>query len=333
MWKARPNRPCAPATCCRISTPMDRTELAWAAGFWDGEGSAYLTGSPERRTRQPQGRINQAGTAGVPAALVRFQHAVGFGLIKGPHRKEGREPLYRWIVSSRAEVRAIHDLLGPWLGPVKRLQLEEVLGSSSFSEILPREASGDELLAWAAGLFDGEGSTYNPRHRSHSGYVTLEAAITQSDPNGVPCVLSRFAGIVRNGRTRGPYPAPEGCNPVYRWKSHRAADIAAMVAMLRPWLGAVKRDQADSAIARFSAQAPLPRGNPAWGNRKTHCVRGHEYATARRRSFKGRGRNEHAPRASHQCLACLREHAARKRRERGQKERRPSGRRSVRSSS
>ncbi len=60
---------------------MDRTELAWAAGFWDGEGSAYLTGSRDRATKQPQARMDQSSTTGVPEVLIRFQKALGSGVI------------------------------------------------------------------------------------------------------------------------------------------------------------------------------------------------------------------------------------------------------------
>jgi hypothetical protein len=56
------------------------------------------------------------------------------------------------------------------------------------------------------------------------------------------------------------------------------------------------------------SQPPLPRGNPAWGNRKTHCVNGHEYATARIRPFVGRGKNKER-RDNKQCLVCLRDYA------------------------
>jgi hypothetical protein len=250
--------------------------------------------------------------------LIRFQHAVGCGSVSGPTLKEGKEPLYRWETSRKTHIERVLDLLCPWLGIVKVRQLCSVLrlpDRTVMSGWLGRE----EALAWAAGLFDGEGSVYLAKHRTHAGYFRLETAITQSDANGVPFVLDRFERIVRIGQTRGPYPPPPGHDPIYRWKAHRAQEITAMVAVLRPWLGEVKRDQADRAIAVVSAQTPLPRGNPAWGNRKTHCVKGHEYATARIRPFRGRGVNTEPQRASHQCLACVRDHARRKRIERKQR--------------
>jgi hypothetical protein len=80
---------------------------------------------------------------------------------------------------------------------------------------------------------------------------------------------------------------------------------------LWPWLGQVKRAQARAMLKVLNGQPVLPRGNPAWGNRKTHCVNGHEYATARIRPYVPR-RGGGQRRDSQQCLVCVRD-AARER--------------------
>jgi hypothetical protein len=205
---------------------------------------------------------------------------------------------------------------------VKRRQFERVLS-------LPEEASTavmsvEEGIAWAAGLFDGEGSVYLAKHRTHVGYFRLEAAITQSDPTGQPEVLTRFRAVTDLGFVKGPYPAPEGCDPVYRWKLYRREEIERLIDRLRPHLGSVKRAQAERAIAVVAAQVPLPRGNPAWGNNKTHCVNGHEYASGRIRAFRGRGKNREAPRVNHHCLRCAREAARDRRRSAAKSKKRTS---------
>lgn len=301
---------------------MDHTELAWAAGFWDGEGSTYLVRSRDRAASYAHARLNQASRIGPPEVLLRFQRVVGLGDVRGPVLEEGKEPLYRWEVANRADVIRTLMSLHPWLGIVKRDQFAQVLGLQASETAAPHVASLTESLAWAAGFFDGEGSVYLAKHRTHSGYVRLEAAITQSHGGGPPPVLTDFQSILGVGRVRGPYPAPAGHLPVYRWKAHRRPQIEDLIERLWPWLGNVKRDQAKRAITLVAAQPPLPRGNPAWGNRKTHCVRGHEYATARVRPFRGRGKNDLPPRDSSQCLACVREYATNVRRRRGIRPRR-----------
>lgn len=310
---------CQHAMRCRIWSAVERTELAWAAGFWDGEGSAYLVRQEGRRTAQPHARINQSSTTGMPEVLVRFEAALGFGSLQGPDLMEGREPLYRWVVSSRALVEAILERLEPWLGQVKRHQLQTVLGAPSVS-LGRNPVDQRESLAWCAGLFDGEGSVYLAKHQSHAGHLVLEAAITQSSEAGTPEVLERFRDAFGLGKIYGPYPTGPGWAPVYRWKAHRRGHIEVILARLEPNLGAVKRSQAAAALAIVAAQPPLSRGNPAWGNRKTQCVNGHEYASARIRPYRARKPGGVQRRDSKQCLICVRESARRRRRERTMRE-------------
>lgn len=288
---------------------MDRTEQAWAAGFFDAEGWAAAARYGRGDIRRPIAQINQADAFGVPEVLGRFRAAVGVGRISGPQRAPGKIDLYRWVASSRADVGRTFEELSPWLGPVKVTQFENATGAAAPPVQEPRP---DEALAWAAGLFDGDGSTCLLKHRTHTGYICAEMSITQTSRTGAPEVLTRFRAIVELGHVNGPFGGSDRCEPVFRWKAHRLADIAMVAQALWPWLGHVKRAQAERVVAAVSSQPPLPRGNPAWGNRKTHCVNGHEYASARMRPFvPRRGGSELRP--SKYCLACLREHARRQR--------------------
>jgi hypothetical protein len=286
---------------------MDRYELAWAAGFFDGEGWTNAVAQRGRRTTQPMARINQADAAGVPAVLVRFQSVLGgLGRVGGPYMKDGRKDLYRWEVSSRGDVELLHHFLMPWLGNVKLLEFSSALGRAAARS---REcAPADEWRAWAAGLYDGEGSLYLLDHRTHEGYQTPEMCVTQSSSDGAPEVLARVAAILGVGHVNGPYEQAGARLDVYRWKSAARSDIEAVVATLWPWLGTVKRSQAEAVLEVVRAQPTLPRGRPDWGNRKTHCVHGHEYAIARVRPYVARGGGSHR-RDSEQCLVCAREQA------------------------
>lgn len=282
---------------------MDRHELAWAAGFFDGEGWANRSG------RGVQSRINQSDSDGVPAALLRFQRAVDCGRLHGPVREEGRQDLYYWDATSRDDVRAVAHAIWPWLGSVKRAEFAAALGRVPVraEEQLPRT----ELLAWAGGLYDGEGCASVSPHRTHKGHVSPEVAVTQSGTTR-PQVLERLRDIVGCGRIYGPY-AQEGATlPVFRWKAAAHSDVGHVLYVLAPWIGSVKNEQARRVLRVLVAQGRLPRGNPAWGNRKTHCVNGHEYATARVRPYVARGRAIPL-RENHHCLVCLRDYAREKR--------------------
>ena len=240
-------------------------------------------------------------------ALLRFQAALGgLGRIGGPRREESRVDLYRWEVSSRADVERLQELLAPWLGAVKLTQFADALGQRVPSST-PAERT-EEWRSWAAGLYDGEGSLCLLAHRTHEGYRIPEMSVTQLAERGTPEVLTRFMAIVGRGRVYGPYVQEGAHAAVYRWKTGARRDIEEVFTMLEPRLGPVKRQQAANVFAVICAQRPLPRGRPEWGSHKTHCIRGHEYSKTRLRPFVPRGAGIQ-PRDSEQCLQCAREQA------------------------
>ena len=49
-----------------------------------------------------------------------------------------------------------------------------------------------ELLAWAAGFFDGEGSTIAKSDSRRPNYYQLDMSVPQSSLDGVPAVLVKF---------------------------------------------------------------------------------------------------------------------------------------------
>jgi hypothetical protein len=243
---------------------MDRCELAWAAGFFDGEGWANAVAAEGRRTRQPQARVNQADPNGVPAVLLRFQAALGgLGRIGGPYIEEGRQDLYRWEASSRGDVELLHHLLLPWLGQVKLVEFAMALERASTRSRVA--VATDEWRAWASGLYDGEGSTYLTNHRTHVGYRSAESRITQSSGGGSPEVLTRFLTVVSVGHLYGPYQQSAGYLDVYRWNASARADVETCMSTIWPWLGPVKRAQAQLVFAVTRSQPVLPRGREEWG--------------------------------------------------------------------
>lgn len=97
-----------------------REELAWAAGFFDGEGSFY--GGPRGGAyRRGQWHINASVTNTDRQLLDRFREAVGIGIVCGPYELAGgRRPVYRWAIRSPQGVQAVGAMLWPWLGEYKR---------------------------------------------------------------------------------------------------------------------------------------------------------------------------------------------------------------------
>lgn len=280
---------------------MDEHELAWAAGFFDGDGWAALVRPKRRRSGHPHAQINQAGADGMPEVLPRFRDAVGVGRVAGPKIEEGRQPIYRWAASSRRDVERTGALIGPWLSREKREQFSAAVGLRFAQQPI-------DTVAWAAGLFDAEGSTSLSSHRSHAGYKMIEAAVTQGSSGGQPGELIRLRRVAALGTIYGPY-AQEGANqPVFRWRAYARDDARRAIHLLQPWLGDVKRKQALRCLVVIDAQPPLPRGRVEWGSHKTRCIHGHEYASARIRPYVSRGVGIQL-RDNKQCLTCMREQA------------------------
>jgi len=103
----------------------DQIELAWAAGFYDGEGSISCTsnnGNPFTRVQLSIGQKNDGDA--IATVLTRFQKAVGVGKI---YRKTriGREiDQHQYIVCDKKGVQKVIHALWPYLSPVKKRQID-----------------------------------------------------------------------------------------------------------------------------------------------------------------------------------------------------------------
>ena len=112
----------------------DKERLAWAAGFFDGEGSAHACYSYVRKSdggtrAYPQVSISQSGDLG-REPLDKFNAAVGgIGKIYGPYppAKNQRKVRYMWEASGFEKTQAIMAMLWGHLGTEKRNKFNSVL--------------------------------------------------------------------------------------------------------------------------------------------------------------------------------------------------------------
>ena len=293
---------------------MESHDFAWAAGFFDGEGWANRSG------RGVQSRINQAGLDGVPGVLTKFQRIVGVGRIKGPVIVEGKQPLYFWEATSRPDLTRVVERIAAWLCPGKRAEFERTLLIAVPPVVWPGSVS--EELAWAGGFFDGEGSTYLEKHRTHPGYFYPVLYVPQSAEIGIAPELLRLKSAMNGiGNISGARQDGPDWKPYRRWRVVTPLKVQAALHLLWPFIGDVKRSQAQRVMQTIHSQPDLPRGNPTFGIAGArYCLRGHDKWNVRIRPFKGRGKNEEDP-LNHlrQCLACVREDAQARR----NKKRRP----------
>lgn len=102
-----------------------REELAWAAGFFDGEGWSGLLRAPKGKNYARMA-IHQVHLP----SLERFQRAMlGLGRIGGPydHNAGKSKLIYKWQASSWSDVQAIGAMLWTFLCDEKRAQWEKVM--------------------------------------------------------------------------------------------------------------------------------------------------------------------------------------------------------------
>jgi hypothetical protein len=110
-----------------------REDLAWAAGFYEGEGTIALSGPHYwvkgekrlRKTRRPQMRIGQVDRE----PLDRFVAATGIGYVHGPFHHENKkwQSYYQLVVTGFEKSQALVALLWPWLSERRKQQAMAVL--------------------------------------------------------------------------------------------------------------------------------------------------------------------------------------------------------------
>ena len=105
--------------------PLDQEPLAWAAGFFDGEGTTFArTDSDRPGYRQLDVSVPQCGHDRVPEVLLKYQRSMrGVGRIYGPNRTD----VYVWRAGGRLGAETALGLMWPHLGEVKRRQAIEAL--------------------------------------------------------------------------------------------------------------------------------------------------------------------------------------------------------------
>ena len=265
---------------------VHRSEIAWAAGFFDGEGSTIARSFKTRPGyRQLAMSVPQAGDGSVPRVLMRFKHAMGgMGTISGPNG----DGIYAWRVLGRDQVHAALRALWPFLGDVKRDQAATAIilvdaqyGRGMYDrrsarsvapalEVDGRGCGAPELeAAWAAGFLDAEGwfglIHVAPRVNGPDWYRVRCSASQHGRVGSPPQVLLRLQALL-GGRIER-----HGDPDDHKWLVEGLPRVESVLKIVGPWLGQQKRDQAAGALLAFRSQTRL-KGDA------TRCLRGHAYS-------------------------------------------------------
>lgn len=167
---------------------MDTHELAWAAGFFDGEGC-----SSNRRDKSRPDYVSVVVKIGQSdrRPLDRFQKAVlGLGSIGGPYQKKpGHKPVYTLSFGAFHEAQAVVAMLWKWLGEDKRSQAIRVFKAAKLSKGMKDDIARRNLMAYNADLANGKKKLTESQLLARSKTMTL---VNQRrwHPQGATCQLS-----------------------------------------------------------------------------------------------------------------------------------------------
>jgi hypothetical protein len=122
-----------------------------------------------------------------------------------------------------------------------------------------------EQVAWAAGLFEGEGC-WSYYQREFGAKVQPQVRLGTTDLD----VVERFAAIVGCGAIGQVKPGTGGHKPVYEWRIYEAEKVREVIALFLPHMGERRRAKALEVLERI---ADVRSHN----DKKTHCPQGHPF--------------------------------------------------------
>ena len=98
------------------------SELAWAAGFFDGEGTVYC-----RTRHQKYKYVNAEVAQRDRRPLDRFCAAVGLGKVIDRKGRGNTKPHYMWVCYTQEDIKTVFEKLWPFLSDPKKEQYERAL--------------------------------------------------------------------------------------------------------------------------------------------------------------------------------------------------------------
>jgi hypothetical protein len=117
-------------------------DIAWAAGLYEGEGTATQSG----------GRPRLAVKMYDPEPLYWFHEVVGYGKVYGPYDRkvEGEvvSTYYTWVAQRPAEAWEVAQMLYPWLSMKRKTAIDWAF-SDSWRPRVPTGERRRDILAEA----------------------------------------------------------------------------------------------------------------------------------------------------------------------------------------
>jgi len=117
----------------------------------------------------------------------------------------------------------------------------------------------EQAVAWAAGLFEGEGCIHLSLSSRPRGYLRPRLLLTTTDRD----IVYRFFAVVRCGYVKGPFTRP-GNKPFWTWRCAKADDVRRILIQFGEFLGERRSAKAAAAFDALAKLPGLPEGGRHW---------------------------------------------------------------------
>lgn len=145
----------------------------------------------------------------------------------------------------------------------------------------------DAELAWAAGLFEGEGSFHIAKTPYGSRVPVMNLGMTDRD------VVEKFQRIADSSRVKGPIHRVPGRKPMYTLEIAKRSDVKRLILAFLPWFGERRTAKAREVLALIEEL------DAAAAYREKFCKRGHPWTPENIYT---------SPRGIRACRQCKKDH-------------------------
>jgi hypothetical protein len=102
-------------------------------------------------------------------------------------------------------------------------------------------------IAWAAGIFEGEGTVFSHKTRSTDTHRYVRLSLSMADED----IVRRLNAIVP-GKLNGPFKTrKDNHRPMWKWQVDRIDQVQEILRLFWPWLGQRRRSQAALALSEY----------------------------------------------------------------------------------
>lgn len=108
---------------------MNKLELAWAAGFYEGEGSTgcYTKGLNRKGLPRHDQQLQLSVGQNNPEKLFKLRDIFGFGRIYGPYKTKRLNPITFYRTNRPDEVMTIMCSIWSWLSQQRKDQFKRAV--------------------------------------------------------------------------------------------------------------------------------------------------------------------------------------------------------------